>query len=176
MSSLPHHPKRAALSRGLGSQVGAPYRITRQIGGWCKTCRATTKSPQTHRDKLCPCLSTTAPLESQQNGTEAFRTVRLQTLLINTHLLLHLLLPQPPGLRVRVFHSGWKLQQLQLQCSPTSPRHCPGDEGVPGPHPRTAQLSRALPHRAGCPLAPTWGRGSGSPLTGQSTSKASSRT
>lgn len=51
------------------------------------------------------------------------------------------------------FHSGWKLQQLQLQCSHTSPLHCPGDEDVPGPHPRTARHRDDPNAAASCQLA-----------------------
>lgn len=130
----------------------ASCHITCRIRGWSKTCQAITKSLWTHTDKLCPRLSTTTPLESQQNGTACLKTDRLQKLLVNIHPFLHLLVSQPSDSWVWGFHSGWKLQQLQLRCSRTSPPRCPGDEGVPDPHPKTAR-SRDRPNTAaGCQL------------------------
>lgn len=130
----------------------ASCHVTCRIRDWSETCQATTTSPWTELDKLWPHFSTTTSSESQQNGMSGLKTVRLQKLLTNTHLFLHLLVSQPSDSWVWVFHGGWKLQQPQLRRSCTSPLCCPGDEDVPGPHPKAARSTDGLGAAAGCQL------------------------
>lgn len=63
---------------------------------------------------------------------------------MNTHLCFHLLFSHPSKTCAWVFHVGWKLQQLRLGCSHTSPLDQPEDEDVPGPHPGSRDHSNRV--------------------------------